>query len=202
MPSRCLLIAAIIVCGFSTGCSVMMATRAPQKRDLSVLTPGTNRSRVIAELGVPVEARETEIGQVDLFSFNQGYTMGSRVSRCMLHGLLDLNTLCLWELVGTPLEASLDGEPVRAEVAYSPDGRIQSIEYFAGAHLANGPPTLAPWMRKKTTVQTAIIGNKPQTANFQENVILPASANTTSAAGQSQQAVYNDEFRNPVPKDQ
>ncbi len=35
----------------STGCSVIMATQQPGKKNLSVLSEGVNRSQVIAELG-------------------------------------------------------------------------------------------------------------------------------------------------------
>jgi hypothetical protein len=199
MRSQCLGLLLLSVCCVSGGCSVVMASRAPQKKDLSVLTPGTNRSHVIAELGVPTESRQSHSGQVDLFSFNQGYSMGTRVSRCMVHGLLDLNTLCLWELIGTPLETSLSGEPVRAEVAYSPDGRVQSIEYFAGAHLANGGPTLATWMRRDATVQTAVVGNKPQAAGYHPNEILPASAGASST-GSVQAADYSTDINCPLPQ--
>lgn len=172
---QCLVIACL-VCGTLSGCSVVMATRAPEKKDLSVLVPGTSRSRVVAELGMPTESRKQPSGQVDLFAFKQGYATSSRVSRSVSWGLLDLATWGLWEIIGTPLETSLQGEEVQAEVCYDEFDKVQRIEYFAGAHLAHGGPTLAPWMRGSSVRQTAVIGDTPASPADQSREILPASA--------------------------
>jgi hypothetical protein len=161
-----------------SGCSVVMASRAPEKRDLSVLSPGSSRSRVVAELGAPTESRQTQAGQVDLYAFKQGYTTSSRVTRAVTWGLMDLVTTGLWEIAGTPLESSLQGEQVQAEVTYDQDERIRRIEYFAGAHLATGGPTLATWMRGKNVRQTAVIGDAPQSPALESREILPASASS------------------------
>jgi hypothetical protein len=59
---------------------------------------------------------------------------------------------------------------------------VQSIEYFAGAHLANGGPTLATWMRRDTTIQTAVVGSKSQVPALHPNEILPASAGASATA--------------------
>jgi len=54
-------------------CSVYMATKQPEKKDLSVLNIGTARSHVIAELGAPIISEETEDGKMDIYKFVQGY---------------------------------------------------------------------------------------------------------------------------------
>lgn len=144
-----------------SGCSVFMAARAPQKRDLSVLTPGISRSRVISELGKPVESRQTAEGTTDVYAFQQGYETPTRVSRVLFHGVADVVTGGLWELAGTPIELALDGEEVRAEIRYTPADTISRIEYFSGAHLAHGGPTLAGWMRPGDQKETAIVEAAP-----------------------------------------
>ena len=151
----------LALCAINSGCSVMMAARAPEKKDLSVLLPGASRSQVVAELGPPLQSRSDEYGEKDVFAFKQGYTLPTRVVRSATHAVADVATFAIWEVVGTPLEASLDGEDVRVEVAYDDTERVRRIEYFAGAHLANGGPTLASWMRRKSVRQTAVVGDYP-----------------------------------------
>src|SRR5690606_18998954 len=102
-----------------SGCSVVMAAWLPPERDLSVLTPGVSRSRVVAELGKPLSSQEKPYGSMDVFAFKQGYAPPVKYSRLMLHSAADVLTWGLWEVVGTPIEASFQGEQVRAEVAYA-----------------------------------------------------------------------------------
>jgi len=141
----------------STGCSVMMAAKAPGKKNLAVLTPGVPRARVIAELGAPLETSQAAEQKRDIFAFKQGYSTPTRVGRAGFHALADLATYGIWEVAGTPLEGALEGEDVRAEVRYDPQQYVQRVEYFSGAHLARGGPTLAPWLRSQSTRQTAIV---------------------------------------------
>ena len=162
-------------CAISSGCSVMMAARAPEKKDLSVLTPGAARSQVVAELGPPLQSRTDQYGEKDVFAFKQGYTLPTRVVRSTVHAAADVATVAIWEVVGTPLESSLQGEDVRVEVAYDDAERVQRVEYFAGAHLANGGPTLAPWMRRANVRQTAVVGNYPETRESRDREIQHAS---------------------------
>lgn len=163
VSKQSLIVMAVLFCATSTGCSIMMAVHSQDKKDLSVLTPGVPRARVIAELGSPVHLgssvhevqRDKELG--DIFSFRQGYSLPTRIGRAGLHATADLFTHGLWECVGTPLEVALNGEKVQAEVLYDHQQQVRRVEYFAGAHLADGSPTLASWLRKKTTKQTAVV---------------------------------------------
>ena len=157
VSKQSLIVMAVLFCATSTGCSVMMAVHAPDKKDLSVLTPGVPRARVIAELGAPVHEVQRDQESGDIFSFQQGYSLPTRVGRAGLHATADLFTYGLWEAVGTPLEGALKGEKVQAEVLYDHQQQVRRVEYFAGAHLADGSPTLASWLRKKTTKQTAVV---------------------------------------------
>ncbi len=151
------LVLATLLLGTSTGCSVMMATRAPEKKNLTVLTPGIPRSQVIAELGPPVYASQDESGLKDIFAFKQGYSRPCRVGRAGLHAVADVLTLGLWEVVGTPLEGALDGEDVRAEVRYDLQEHVRRVEYFSGAHLAHGGPTLTAWLHRPPMQQRAVV---------------------------------------------
>lgn len=145
------------VVGTSSGCSVMMAARAPERIDMDVLNLGEPRGRVVSELGVPVQSREVASGGSDVFAFKQGYSLPERTGRAAFHGIADLATIGLWEIVGTPIETSLRGEEVRVQVDYDTSDRVRRIEYFEGAHLAGNRMALARWMRRKSTRQTAVI---------------------------------------------
>ncbi|MBB77119.1 MAG: hypothetical protein CMJ75_21650 [Planctomycetaceae bacterium] len=158
----------------------MMAARAPDKKDLSVLSLGVSRAQVIAELGPPVHQSSDELGDRDVFSFQQGYSLPARVGRATVHAVGDVVTLGLWEVVSTPLESSLTGEGVQAEVRYDRDQYVRRVEYFSGAHLAQGGLTLAPWMRGADTQQTGVLerGDTEPEPSYYDEVIseLPSDS--------------------------
>lgn len=110
-----------------TGCSVFMAAKQPGKKDVSVLTNGTPRSLVVAELGAPVTSEHKEGRRVDVFSFTQGYSKGAKAGRAIFHGAADVFTLGLWEVVGTPTEASFDGRRISFEVRYDEDDKVAKV---------------------------------------------------------------------------
>lgn len=149
----------------------MMAARSPDKKDLSVLSLGVPRAQVIAELGPPVHQSSDDVGDRDVFSFKQGYSLPARVGRATVHAVGDALTLGLWEVVSTPLESSLDGEGVQAEVRYDRDQYVRRVEFFSGAHLAQGGATLAPWLRSADTQQTGVLEHaipEPEAAYYEE----------------------------------
>ena len=84
------------------GCSVYMAARQPDKKNLDVLTVGTPRAMVLGELGQPVSTEIKDGQRTDVFAFTQGYGKGAKTGRAIFHGLADVFTLGLWEAVGTP----------------------------------------------------------------------------------------------------
>ena len=50
-------------------------------------------------------------------------------TRAIVHGVLDFMTLCLWEVVGTPIEAT-QGETFYVTVHYNEEDRI--VKMFPG----------------------------------------------------------------------
>lgn len=111
----------------SSACSVYMAARQPAKKDLSVLEEGTPRSQVIAELGAPALSEEKDGNKVDIFTFKQGYGKGTKATRAVLHGLLDIGTFCLWELIATPVEMVADGTDMKLEITYDENDRVKWV---------------------------------------------------------------------------
>ena len=113
---------------FLAGCSVFMAADQPDKRDLSVLTAGTSRNDIIAELGQPLTSRLVGLSRVDLFIFTQGYSKEAKVGRAFAHGTLDVATGGVWEIAGTPAEAMFSGKKLSYEVTYDRWDRVQRVQ--------------------------------------------------------------------------
>lgn len=109
----------------SSGCSVGMAARQPDKKDLKVLKDGNQRDVVRAELGIPVDSG----ADWDTFSFIQGYSKGFKVIRVMSHIILDIASLGTWEIIGTPMEAIASGTKMVIRVHYK-ESRVAKVEYL------------------------------------------------------------------------
>ena len=77
---RIRLLVLIVIVTANTGCSVYMAAKQPEAKDLSVLAIGNHRSRVIAELGAPIWTGEKDGDKTDVFVFKHGYGAGSRTA--------------------------------------------------------------------------------------------------------------------------
>lgn len=110
-----------------TGCSVFMAARGPDKKDLRCLEAGTSRYKVLSELGQPVATERREDGSVDIFSFTQGHSKGAKAGRALVHGTADIFTFGLWEVIGTPTEAMLDGKKMAFQVHYDNNDRVIKV---------------------------------------------------------------------------
>lgn len=52
---------------------------------------------------------------------------GVKVSRAILHGSADVLTFGLWEAVGTPTEAIVNGNKVAFEVIYDASDRVERV---------------------------------------------------------------------------
>ncbi len=115
-----------------SGCAAIKATQQPGKKDLTVLTPGTPRTRLICELGAPLWTEERDGATVDIFSFKQGYTKAVKAGRALVHGAADVATGGLWEVVGIPAESLADGKDVKVEVTYDDRRAVRSVDVIEG----------------------------------------------------------------------
>lgn len=110
-----------------SGCSVVMALRQPEYKNLNVLTNGTPRSKLIAEFGQPVLTESKDGKRIDIFAFKQGYSKGNKALRAFFYAAADVWTLCLWEVFGTPIEIIASGKNMKAEVGYDKDDRVEHV---------------------------------------------------------------------------
>jgi len=124
----------MLVCAallFNTGCSVYMAASQPGMKNVELLKVGTSRDLLIAEFGQPASSGVDGDGrEYDKFSFTQGYSSGAKVGRAVLHAVADVLTHGLWEVIGTPLEATFDGDDISYEVTYDRNDQIAQIIRF------------------------------------------------------------------------
>jgi len=124
-----ILVILMLTC-FICSCSVYMAANQPAKKDMTVLKEGIHQSLVRAELGQPVWSGEEDGCPCDLYKFKQGYSKGSKAGRAIFHGLADIFTLGLWEVVGTPVELIASGTDVTAKVFYDKDLKVLRVHTF------------------------------------------------------------------------
>ena len=110
-----------------TGCSVGMALSGEEDPDLSVLRVGASRGQVEMELGKPA----AEILADDGYTYaTYAYSLGNKPSagRAVAHGVMDVLTLGLWEIVGTPVEAVAAKENEHAVVVvYDRNGMVVGV---------------------------------------------------------------------------
>jgi hypothetical protein len=116
-----------------TGCSAQKAMNQPDKKDVSVLKKGTPRYEVIGEFGKPLHTMQSKDGHnIDIFSFIQGYSKGSKAARAFGHTLMDIGTLGMWEIVGSPVEAAASGDKVTVKVQYDEADLVDTIVAIKG----------------------------------------------------------------------
>jgi len=115
----------ILLCALACGgCSVVMAAAGSPDPDLGVVRAGASRGEIEMQLGKPISTTSVDEGRVDVYE----YEMGNKPSagRAIAHGIADVCTLCLWEIVGTPIEA-FQGEKHRITVYYNHADEALSI---------------------------------------------------------------------------
>jgi len=117
---------------FICSCSVYMAANQPAKKDMTVLKEGIHQSAVRAEMGQPVWSGVEDGCPCDLFKFKQGYSKGLKAGRAIFHGLADVFTLGLWEVVGTPVELIASGTDTTVKVFYDKDLKVVRVQTLEG----------------------------------------------------------------------
>ncbi|HEY2837732.1 MAG TPA: hypothetical protein VGJ26_01185 [Pirellulales bacterium] len=130
-----------------SGCAAMKASQQPPKRNLNVLSQGTPRTHVIAELGAPIWTDPKSETPIDIYSFKQGYTKGVKATRALAHGAADVATWGLWEVVGIPTETIIDGTDVQLTVYYDEQQQIRTVDVLKGEKAINPPKPFA-WARR------------------------------------------------------
>ncbi len=127
----------IVIVGFCflftiAGCSVVMAVSGKKDPNLGAFRVGSTRGEAELQLGSPIASVTTPEGnRTDIYEYELGNEPSA--GRAIGHGVMDVLTLGLWEVVGTPIEG-FTGSKHRITIVYGPDDRITSINQ------APGPP--------------------------------------------------------------
>ena len=112
---------------FVAGCAPFMAAKQPGKKDIDLFSIGTPRSALLGEFGSPAVSEMRDGKKFEVFKFVQGYSTGAKAGRALMHGVADVATLGLWEVVGIPGEAVFSGEEMAYEVSYDQDCRVDHV---------------------------------------------------------------------------
>jgi hypothetical protein len=148
----------------NTGCSVYMAAKQPEAKDLSLLKPGIHRSRIIAELGAPVWSGEKDGDKADVFVFKHGYGGAARTARAVFHGTADVFSLGLWEVISTPTEAYFSGSDMKVEVTYDGKDLVKSTKDLTGNNTELDSKSPSSEQRAESPPETQPISDaSPQT---------------------------------------
>ena len=108
-----------------SGCSVGMAMSGKEDPNFGAFRVGSTRGEVELQLGSPISSVTTPEGmRVDLYE----YEIGNKPSagRAIGHGVMDILTLGLWEVVGTPIEG-FQGDKKRVTITYDKKDRVEAI---------------------------------------------------------------------------
>jgi hypothetical protein len=129
----------------SSGCAVVMAAKQPDYKNGELFKVGTPRGALLGEFGHPTATDTRPNGdKCDVFSFTQGYSGGAKAGRAFLHGVADVFTLGLWEVIGTPTEAIFSGSTVGYETCYDKEDRVSKVILLTPENDGRGPKNVGP----------------------------------------------------------
>ena len=107
------------------GCSVGMAMSGKKDPSLGAFRVGSSRGEVELQLGGPISTTTTPDGRrVDLYEYEIGNEPSA--GRATAHAVMDLLTLGLWEVIGTPIEG-FQGTKHRLTITYDHEDRVLAI---------------------------------------------------------------------------
>ena len=89
-----------------TGCSIIKAARQPLDRPPEKIIPGRTQKSIDRIYGCPVAVGMSEDGKeyIEQLQFVDGIPCGWKITRIVVHSVLDSCTWFLWEFVGFPIE--------------------------------------------------------------------------------------------------
>ena len=127
MISRYLVILLLCVfCLSSAGCSVYMASKK-EGTSIEQVNQAKTRGAIRAQQGVEVISTDkNEDGElIEVYKIKE--PKGS-TSRAVMHGLLDVATLGIWEIAGTPIEGSQEDKFYSVKIYYDKDENVKKTE--------------------------------------------------------------------------
>jgi hypothetical protein len=109
-----------------SSCSAVMAARGSPSPNLGAVSTSKKRAEIEVHLGTPIKTTALENGdRIDVYQ----YEVGNEPSpgRAVGNAALSLMTLGLWEIAGTPIEASA-GDTYTATITYDKNDVVKDIK--------------------------------------------------------------------------
>jgi hypothetical protein len=117
---------AFVLAWLLSACSVGMALSGSENPDLGAIKVGASRGEVEMHLGSPKNSTTLADGRrTDVYEYEIGNEPSA--ARAIGHGAMDVMTLGLWEVIGTPIEG-VQGERYHAMITYGPDDKVVDIK--------------------------------------------------------------------------
>jgi len=119
-----------LICLFgNSGCSVGMAMSGKDNPNLGMVRTGATRGEIELTLGPPVSTVSIEEGRrIDIYEYEIGNEPSA--GRAIGHGVMDILTLGLWEILGTPIEG-VQGTKYKMQITYDKNDRVIAINQAA-----------------------------------------------------------------------
>jgi hypothetical protein len=112
------------------GCSVAMASKEQTRKDLSVLRIGGDRDDIIQVIGAPYITTRNDDGSCkDVYKIvEDAQSKEGKTLAVVGHAAMDVVTLGLWEIAGTPLELATKQEATTFILYYGPDNKLKAYD--------------------------------------------------------------------------
>lgn len=108
-----------------SGCSVGMAISGKKEPNLGMIQVGASRGEIELTIGSPFKTVTLPDGnRMDVYEYEIGNEPSA--GRAAGHAVMDLLTLGLWEIIGTPMEA-IQGDKRILNITYDKDDRVLAI---------------------------------------------------------------------------
>ncbi|MCO6442420.1 MAG: membrane lipoprotein lipid attachment site-containing protein [Nitrococcus mobilis] len=109
-----------------SGCSVGMAMSGKSTPDLGVVKQNASRGEVELQLGPPVRVSTMDNGHVlNVYEYQVGNDPSA--GRAAGHAVMDVLTLGIWEVIGTPIEG-FQGDKRRVQIEYDENDRVVNVK--------------------------------------------------------------------------
>jgi len=106
-------------------CSVGMELSGKKEPNIGAIKVGSTRGEVEMHLGYATASTTLDDGtRVDIYEYELGNEPST--GRAISHGVMDVLTLGLWEIAGTPIE-SVQCEKRQITITYDNSDRVRSI---------------------------------------------------------------------------
>lgn len=109
-----------------SSCSVVMAAKK-EGTSIDKLQDSRTRAQVLSYGPAIISSERNECGElIEVYQFKK--EQGS-AARAFMHGMLDVSTFGIWEVVGTPIEAAIHEERYYIiKIRYDQQEQISAIE--------------------------------------------------------------------------